>query len=57
MSDKSKKIIKGLAEAVEVLPDDKREYLLGFADGVAAMAGKKPGKSEENHETEEADKK
>lgn len=53
MSDKSKKIIKGLAEAVEVLPDDKREYLLGFADGVAAMSGKKP----ENDEPTEDDKK
>lgn len=57
MSDTSKKIVKSLAEAVKVLPDDKREYLLGFADGVAAMAGKKPEKSEENDETEEADKK
>ena len=53
MSDTSKKIVKSLAEAVKVLPDDKREYLLGFADGVAAMAGKKP----ENDEPAEDDKK
>lgn len=47
MSDKGKKIVKSLAEAVKVLPDDKREYLLGFADGVAAMAEKKQDEEKE----------
>lgn len=38
MSEKEKKIAK--AEAAKALPDEKKEYLLGYAEGVAAMAGK-----------------
>ena len=38
MSEKEKKIAKALAEAAKALPDEKKEYLLGYAEGVAAMA-------------------
>lgn len=40
MSEKEKKIAKALAEAAKALPDEKKEYLLGYAEGVAAMAGR-----------------
>lgn len=29
-----------IAEAVSALPEHKREYLMGYAEGVVAMAGK-----------------
>ena len=40
VSEKEKKIAKALAEAAKALPDEKKEYLLGYAEGVAAMVGK-----------------
>ena len=41
MSEKEKEVAKALAEAFNVLPDAKKEYLIGYAEGVAAMAEKK----------------
>lgn len=41
MSEREKDAAKALAEAFEALPDSKKEFLLGYAEGVAAMAGKK----------------
>lgn len=41
MSEKEKDTAKTLAEAFEALPDSKKEFLLGYAEGVAAMAEKK----------------
>ena len=41
MNDKDKDIAETLAEAVKALPEDKREFLLGYAEGVAAMADKR----------------
>lgn len=38
MSEETKKLGAALAEALEALPEHKREYILGFAEGVAAMA-------------------
>ena len=38
MSAEEKTIAKTLAEAISALPDGKREYLIGYAEGVAAMA-------------------
>ena len=43
MSEKEKKIAKALAEAAKALPDEKKEDLLGYAEGVAAMVGKTSG--------------
>lgn len=40
MSEEEKKIAKKLVEKLVELPKDKQEYLLGYADGVAAMAAK-----------------
>ena len=36
ISNKEKTICKTLAEAFEALSDNKKEYLLGFAEGVIA---------------------
>ena len=41
MSAEEKRIGDKLATACEQLPPEKREFLLGFAEGVAAMAEKR----------------
>lgn len=38
MSSKEKEIVKSITEAVSTLPEEKREYILGYAEGVLAMA-------------------
>lgn len=48
MSEKEKDTAKTLAEAFEALPDSKKEFLLGYAEGVAAMAIQKKRKQEES---------
>ena len=40
MSEKERHIAEKLADACEKLPDNKKEFLLGYAEGVAAMAEK-----------------
>lgn len=40
MSEREKQIAENLVDAVSRLPDSKKEFLLGYAEGVAAMAGK-----------------
>ena len=41
MAEKEKQIAKTLADAVATLPEEKKEYFIGFAEGAAAMAGLK----------------
>lgn len=38
MNAEEKKTLRKLAEAVKMLPPEKREYLIGYAEGVAAMS-------------------
>lgn len=38
MSEKERNIAESLTRACELLPDGKKEYLIGYAEGVAAMA-------------------
>lgn len=38
MSEKEKAIAEKLGQAFAALPDEKKEYLIGYAEGVAAMA-------------------
>lgn len=38
MSEREKEIVEKLAAACEQLPDGKKEFLMGYAEGVAAMA-------------------
>ena len=46
MSEKEKQIAQNLVKALETLPESKKEFLLGYAEGVAAMAEKKEQKEE-----------
>lgn len=39
MSEKEKQIGEVLTQAFKTLPEAKKEYLMGFAEGVAAVAG------------------
>lgn len=44
MSAKEKEIVRNITEAVSILPEKKREYIIGYAEGVLAMADRmKPG--------------
>lgn len=52
MSDRERKIAENLAEAVAQLPDSKKEFLLGYAEGVAAMADKAEGKAKDKAKKE-----
>lgn len=38
MGADEKKLGQKITEAVSILPADKREYILGYAEGVIAMA-------------------
>lgn len=38
MSEKEEKIVRTLKKALDTLPPEKAEYLIGYAEGVAAMA-------------------
>lgn len=38
MSEREKQIAENLVDAFAKLPDSKKEFLLGYAEGVAAMA-------------------
>ena len=40
MTERERELIKNIAKALSILPDDKKEFLLGYAEGVAAMAEK-----------------
>ena len=38
MNEMEKKIAQNIEVAMQCLPEEKRQYFLGFAEGVAAMA-------------------
>ena len=38
MSEKEKELAQNIVDAIQKLPDGKKEFLLGYAEGVAAMA-------------------
>ena len=41
VNENERRIAEYLAVALELLPDSKKEFLLGYAEGVAAMAARK----------------
>lgn len=41
MSENERRIAESLAVALEMLSDSKKEFLLGYAEGVAAMAARR----------------
>ena len=50
MSKTEKMLLESLAEAVKQLPENKRDFLMGYAEGVNAMA-----RTEEPEEKEKED--
>lgn len=48
MSDKDKKIVQSMAEAIADLPESKKDYFVGFTEGMAAMAGQVKGERLKN---------
>lgn len=53
MGAEEKKIMDSLKNAVKALPEEKREFLRGYAEGVAAMVERK--ETEENGRAESQD--
>lgn len=45
VSEKDKAPAKNLAKILEFLPESKKEFLLGYAEGVMAMAERKTADS------------
>ena len=41
VNENERRIAESLAVALEMLPDSKKEFLLGYAEGVAAMAARR----------------
>lgn len=54
MDNEIKDALKPLAKAFEVLPNEKKEFLLGYAEGVAAMSEKRkiPDKDQKRSEAD-----
>lgn len=47
MKENDKMIIQLLTDALEKLPEDRKQYFMGFAEGVAAMAELSRNQSED----------
>ena len=47
MENTKRTSVQTLAEAFEALPDGKKEYLLGFAEGVIAARGQEDDQGQE----------
>ena len=56
MSEREKQIAKKLADACEQLPEGKKEFLMGYAEGVAAMVRKTSRKEKDNEPPREGQK-
>lgn len=50
MSEREKQIAENLVDAFTKLPDSKKEFLLGYAEGVAAMTER--GRETEDEKTD-----
>ena len=50
MSQKEKEIMQKLGDAISTMPEEKKEYLIGVADGIALMGDsqQKKGKVEKD---------
>lgn len=48
MAENEKQIIQNMAQAIAELPEEKKAYFVGFAEGVAAMASQVKGKPGED---------
>lgn len=50
MSKNEKMLLESLAEAVKQLPENKRDFLMGYAEGVNAMARKEEPEEKEKED-------
>ena len=50
MGNIEKKIIKSISAAVSALPEEKREFLRGYAEGVAAMVERKENDEDDDQQ-------
>lgn len=50
MSEAERRAAESLANALNALPKSKREFLIGYAEGVAAMAEKKDKEKQRNEQ-------
>ena len=48
MCDKDRKIVQSMADAIADLPDEKKDYFVGFTEGMVAMAGQIRGEKQKN---------
>lgn len=48
MNKKERQIIKNFVKAINELPKDKQEYVLGFAEGVATAVAQKSAADDAN---------
>ena len=48
MSEKDNKIVQSMAEAIADLPDAKKDYFVGFTEGMVAMEGQIKGEKQKN---------
>ena len=47
MEQKDKQIVTLMAQTMELLPEEKKQYLMGFIEGIASMANQSRNKSED----------
>lgn len=49
MKPEDRKVVRTLSEAFQALPDNKKEYLIGFAEGVVAAKNQENEKEADRH--------
>mgnify|MGYP001624836135 FL=1 len=49
MSNRDKETLRKITQAFKDLPPEKREYLIGYAEGVAAMSEAKPPEKDQKN--------
>lgn len=47
MKEKEKQIISLMTQTLDVLPEEKKQYVLGFIEGIASMENQSRNKSED----------
>ena len=47
MEQKDKQIVTLMAQTMELLPEEKKQYVLGFIEGIASMANQSRNQSDD----------
>jgi len=48
MEQKDKQIVTLMAQTMELLPEEKKQYLMGFIEGIASMAEQSRKRAEDH---------